>query len=1147
MKKTLLFIVLISLSIGLRAETIEKTYSFSNPEIVQKGEFSQILFQDMMLTAKSGDPALPYYAVSLLLPPGHEAIEIEFVGEGLVTLKGEFKIRPYQPSRPLSETKKAEFCFNEDVYSSKSKFPKSQYGSLSTNYMNGYGFAFSSFTPIQYNPAEGSLSYYSKVTIKIKTAPKRDAAIALKNLSSASSITKSVVSLAQNPEEISAYPIKNIRSEDEYKLLILTPQQFETDFSELQEIYLSRGMKSKVITKEFIQQNIEGQDLQEKIRNFIIQEYQTSSIEYVLLGGDVEHIPYRGFYCYVESGDGYTEYGIPADLYYSGLDGNWNDNGDDKWGEPEEDDLLPDIAVARMPFSTNTELENMIHKSISYQNLPVLGEFRKPFLAGENLYSGPDTWGKDYLDLLIGTHDDNGYTTIGFPEDYNYETMYEFDASWSGSDLIAKINEGQQFVHHVGHANPSYVAHLNTSDITNSNFSGANGIDHNFTIMQTHGCDCGSFDASDCILEKMVTIENFAVAVVGNSRYGWFNEGQTEGPAAHMHREMMDAFFNDNIAQIGRAFVESKAKTAPWVEATGQHEEGALRWNFYDLNVLGDPAMSVWNDEPINIDIDYPSDITIGTPTIDVTVTSEGNAQQNFSCAIMNNGELLATTMTDENGLAQITFNPVVTEVGEVELIVSGFNCLPDTNIINFIPAEGPYVVFAETIVNDVSGNNDGNIDFGESILLNLSLENVGVQDAENVEAVLNSLNTEITLTDTEETFGSIPANQTLMVDGAFAFDVASNIPDQTIVNFTLATTDGSQNWTSEFELTANAPVLNSGIIVVDDSQNGNNNGMLDPGEIAVITIPISNIGHSNSIDASAILSSNNEYVTFSQAIFEIGDLSAGQQINSTFTLSVDASAPVGTSLEMHLEMITGEYTFNNQYYSNIGLILEDFETGDFTAFEWINTGDVLWNIVSENTYDGQFSAKSGNIDDGDESNLSISLEMMSNDEISFYSKVSSESGYDFLKFYIDGNKIGEWSGETDWEQSVFTVEQGSHILKWSYKKDANTIGGSDCAWLDNIIFPSTTTIIGINDVVENGNVKVFPNPNSGVFYINSEILKSNTNIKIYDLSGRIVYSENVTNNNSFLKLEFFTNVKGLYFLELNSERGTFVEKIIIE
>jgi hypothetical protein len=1138
--------MLISLSIGLRAENIEKTYFFSNPNISQKGEYQQINFQDMMLTAKAGDPALAYYAVSLLLPPGHEAIEIEFIGEDLVNLKGNFKICPYQPSRPLSETKKAKFYFNEDVYSSKNIFPKTQNGNLSTNYMNGYGFAFSSFTPMQYNPAEGSVSYFSKVTIRIKTAPKRVASEALKNLSSSEIITNSVVSLAQNPKAISLYPIKKIRSDDAYKLLIITPQEFENDFAGLRDIYLSRGMKSMVFTKEYIGQNIEGQDLQEKIRNLIIQEYQNSGVEYVVLGGDVEHIPYRGFYSYVVSGDGYTEYGIPADLYYSGLDGNWNDNGDDKWGEPDEDDLLPDIAVARMPFSTSTELANMINKSISYQNSPVLGEFRKPFLAGENLYSGPDTWGKDYLDLLIGTHDDNGYTTIGFPEDYNYETMYEFDASWGGSDLIAKINEGQQFVHHVGHASPQYVAHLNFSDITNSNFSGANGIDHNFTIMQTHGCDCGSFDASDCILEKMVTIENFATAVVGNSRYGWFNEGQTEGPAAHIHREMMDAFFNDKIAQIGRAFVECKVKTAPWVEASGQHEEGALRWNFYDLNVLGDPAMSVWNDEPIDIDVDFPSEIMLGTPTIDVTITSAGTARENFSCAIINNGELLATAMSNENGLAQITFNPVVTEVGEVELIVSGYNCLPDTNIITFIPAEGPYVVFNETVVNDASGNNNGNIDFGESILLNLSLENVGVQDALNVEAILSSENTEITLSDTEETYGSIPASQIVNIDGAFAFDVASNIPDQTKINFSVATTDGSQNWTSEFELTVNAPVLNAGNIVIDDSQNGNNNGMPDPGEVVVIKIPVTNNGHSNSLSSSATLSSTNSYVSFSQATFDLGIINVGDETMSSFEMTVDADAPVGTSLILNMEVNTGDYSFNNQYAFSIGLLIEDFETGDFSAFEWVNAGINAWTIVTENVFEGEYSAKSGVTANSQSSNLTISMDLAFADEISFNSKVSSEPSYDYLQFFVDGNKLGEWSGEEAWANHTYPVAAGSHVIKWTYIKDSYSSAGSDCAWIDNIIFPSTTTIIGINNIVENDDFKVYPNPNNGQFYISSKSLNSNTKIRVFDVSGRNILSQEVSVINGLVNLQLNNPQKGLYFIEICSENTKQVKKFVI-
>jgi len=117
------------------------------------------------------------------------------------------------------------------------------------------------------------------------------------------------------------------------------------------------------------------------------------------------------------------------------------------------------------------------------------------------------------------------------------------------------INAGRPWLHHVGHSNYIYVMKMDISDITNSNFSQANGINHNYTIVYTHGCMCGGFDQTDCIAEKMVGIDNFAVAFIGNSRYGWFNEGTTDGPSQHLHREFVDALYRGSIYHIldGRA------------------------------------------------------------------------------------------------------------------------------------------------------------------------------------------------------------------------------------------------------------------------------------------------------------------------------------------------------------------------------------------------------------------------------------------------------------------------------------------------------------------------------------------------------------------------------------------------------------------
>jgi hypothetical protein len=545
--------------------------------------------------------------------------------------------------------------------------------------MNGYSIALSSFTPLKYYPAEGKASFYKKITIRIHTQADTKTNNVQANLTANSDVQERVKRFVQNPDMIDMYS-KKISGNDDYQLLIISPAQFEDELSSLIDLYRIRGLSTKIISTDSVYAASSGQDSPEKIRNFIIQEYQNYNIGYVLLGGDVEHVPYRGFYCQVQSSSVYEDDNIPADLYYSALDGTWNNNGNNLWGEIGEDDLLPEISVGRIPASNSTDLINMINKTVSYQNSPVLNELDNPLLAGEDLWSAPQTWGGDYLDLSIGYHDDNGYTTIGIPVEDNIEKLYDRELGyWSGTTLISKINQGKSFIHHAGHSNSSYVMRMNSSDITNSNFSQVNGVIHNFTLVNTTGCDCGAFDHSDCIAEKMVNIQNFAAAFIGNSRYGWFNEGQTEGPSTHLQREFVDALYHDKLYRIGAAHLESKIETVPWVTAPGQWEEGALRWCFYCNNVLGDPAMGIWTNEPISIQANYQSSILPGTSSIDVSVTSEGNPAGGLTCVILKDGILYGIGITDTLGNAAITLDPPITEVGNAELIISGYNCLPSS------------------------------------------------------------------------------------------------------------------------------------------------------------------------------------------------------------------------------------------------------------------------------------------------------------------------------------------------------------------------------------------------------------------------------------------------------------------------------------
>jgi hypothetical protein len=676
MKRFIPLFLSILFTTALLAQTIEKTYFFSNPEISKIGDYNTISINNAMSFGITGEPSLPYQTIKLLLPPGEKAVSIEFIGEDELILSSDLEIYPQQASKPISQPGIFHLQKNNHIYNSNTLYPTVQTGELLTQYLNGYAFAISSFTPVRYNPITGEIRIFQKVTIRIKTEASEQSEQSLENICSNEVILSRVSDFAQNEEMLKEYPFVKVGADD-YEILIITPEYFIPAFEELTNFYLLRGLKSKIISIEDLDTGMIGDDLQERMRNYIIDQYQDHNIRFVLLGGDTQHVPSRGFYGFVYSGEGYEDFGIPSDLYYSALDGNWNNDNDSQWGETGEEDFLPEVAVGRFPIQNSEELDILIHKTISYQNNPVLGEFNNALFAGEALWEDPITYGSDYLEMLIGHQTDNGYETWGIPETYNIEKLYDDVEYWDAQSFMAAVNSGKQYVHHVGHADYNYVSFMYNEDITNENFSGANGIDHNYTIFHSHGCVCGAFDYDDCILERMVCINNFAVATIGNSRFGWFNEGQTEGPAVHLHREMMDALYHQELYNLGEAFMIAKINTAPWITAPGQWEEGALKWNFYDLNILGDPSLAVWTQEPISIDAEYENVLQINALSTNLNVTSNLIAAANLNCVILKNGIIHGIGITDIDGNATINIDPAFTEIGNAQLVISGNNCKP--------------------------------------------------------------------------------------------------------------------------------------------------------------------------------------------------------------------------------------------------------------------------------------------------------------------------------------------------------------------------------------------------------------------------------------------------------------------------------------
>ena len=1125
MKKLTLIVLLSMMSLFVCAQTVEMTYHFDNPKVTELRGYQQIGFEGCMQTALAGNPSLPYQMVSLMLPQGTEAESIEVELSDFQEVKGVLSLFPYQPSRTVGDNEERDLVINEEIYASKSVYPAENHGVVTTQYKNGYGFAFTSFTPVQYIPSEGKVMYAKTANVRVNTkASKIDHSDMLWGTQE---VKNSVRRLAQNPEMVENYQTKG-REVTAYDILIITGSSYVSAYNEYREYYNSIGMRNRIAVTTEIYSLMSGNDNQDKIRNYIIQEYQTNGIRMVVLGGDVDIIPCRGLYCYVQSSSVYESNNIPADLYYSGLDGTWNDNGNNRYGEPGEDDLLPEIGISRMSFNSASELQNMVHKSLTYQQTPVLGEFHKVILGGEWLYSNPDTYGSDYLELLIGTHSDNGYTTTGYPESYNFTRLYEEDNTWSGSALRNAINAGTSYVHHVGHANTSYVG--GWYSVSNDEFSGANGINHNYTFFHTHGCDCGAFD-ENCILEKMTTIQNFAVAVIGNSRYGWFNEGQTEGPAPHLQREMTDAQWNDRIGQLGNDISEGKCMTAPWVTAPGQWEEGALRWNFYDLNVLGDGAVSVWLDEPFTANVDAPTQVVVGTQSVNVSVSDpNGNGLKNFRCLVYMDDVVIAMGVTDENGMAEIAFEGGLQNVGNMIMKVTGINSYPISVEMQAVPSDTPYVVY-----ESYSLNGGTQMEFNGSYSLNMVLKNAGNVNANNVSATIACDSEYVTFAQTTANVGNIAGNQMVTLNNAFAFTVSDNVPNNTNVRFNIVCTDGSETWESHFNAKIYAPEFELVSAVLDAPGD-----FLNPGDSGTVHFTVRNNGGAAAPGAIFRIYNSHQVIVIPTTEWDFNAIAAGDEFTVNMPFTLGSTAEYGAMYQLFYTVFYGNYEINNPYYILVGQSMEGFETGNFSAFDWHNVSPVFaWEVTTQNPYEGMYCAKSSSIDDLETSTLYITIQVPSESEMSFYYKVSSEGNYDKLYFKIDGVEKNNWSGEISWTQASYTLMPGSHELRWEYSKDVSFASGSDCAWIDNVVFPPLTVITDVQEVVEKQSVIVYPNPMDDV--LNIELGDSQSDIVIYNSLGQVVrHYDNVSGE---MQINVADLKSGMYFVKINGDVTKIVKR----
>ncbi len=133
--------------------------------------------------------------------------------------------------------------------------------------------------------------------------------------------------------------------------------------------------------------------------------------------------------------------------------------------------------------------------------------------------------------------------------------------------------------------------------------------------------------------------------------------------------------------------------------------------------------------------------------------------------------------------------------------------------------------------------------------------------------------------------------------------------------------------------------------------------------------------------------------------------------------------------------------------------LLEDFETGDFSAFPWVNDPVYPWTVINGGV-EGNYCIKSGNAGNASTTSaIEVTVEISRDGLMSFYHQISCENNYDKGYFYIDGTEKMNATGAGNWQKKEYPITAGIHNFRWAYTKDSSVNSNDDCWYLDNISF----------------------------------------------------------------------------------------------
>jgi len=1021
MKKLIYIIIFVAIPTLSIAQISDKlTIAKQDIRTEKVNGYDKIYWKSDIQTQEVGSPELPFYSMSYVLPVNAQIIGVTFTTKAKQKHEQKFNILPVQ--QPVLADISTDSVFtqsNSPIYQSNSPYPNKLYEIESDGFYMGYHLVTLRLYPFEYLPLTQTLNYYSQLEFTINyTSDINNNKIypQTQSLYRAEQCKERIKHLVKNTDDVDRFGanaqtirdgkkiIQNLKAtvkgltlqktkslsvfDDQVPdYIIITNNALKPSFQTLADWKTQKGVFTIIKTTEEIATNYQGSDLQEKIRNYLIDIYgKYGAGLYILLGGDINIVPSR----MVSSVDDSSVL-IPTDTYYSAYYSfSWTVNGGVLSPPPGSLKNNLNVILGRVPLSNTQEVSTYISKLILYEKTNGVSDlsYYKNILISDafmlrcsdlNYRSDNGKSGlKSYIDTylpseikertwcLFDDSDCNGtlynygggnaccydsYYGVPCPGGSGTKGNEEFSRNSFLTAMNTGANSGYGKFHIIYHMDHSSSQGIGTS--SKDKGEGISKVDmgslyngNSYQIFMSGGCHPANF-AENCVAQYyLANSTGGGVAFIGNTDSGYTFEYT-------QFQYFIDAIYNTTgHPDIGRYDIGSAFQNI--FEANGSIYTTNCR-----LHLLGDPEMQVWTAEPTTLTPTLSSTaLSIGEQTVNVTVAGLPTGTKGRIC-FWKGTEVYVTQEDVTNGTYPISFT--ANTPGNILVTVMAHNFKPSESIITVNSTNNnpnllvSTVDFGDGIVQGLgNGNGNGQNDAGETINLTLGIKNTGVNTANNVTATLSCSSPYITITSSQGSFGNITSGTTV-TSNQFNYTIDKNAKEvlsnvKAPVQFIVTMTDvNNTSWTHKY----NIDVFNDMLVQCNKKIVSTTDDDLIPeaGETVTMNIALQNLGKAPTKGLTAILTSTNGNCTINSGDATYNTIAPLEIINGNAIFSFNTNTSSLDQMAFNLQVTNAygkiwNFPFNLVDPPQISNIL-------FTSDpSYINlTWNVLTNIAGYNIY----------------------------------------------------------------------------------------------------------------------------------------------------------------------------------------------------